>query len=256
MAIEDLHHAVGRIALEVHPDRIKAICSALSNNPGSGQIEIVKNLLSTNFEPELLQALSQELLDNPVSSQELCAMFGASTATASIAKNASSVTLVWSGPVTGLVPLRHTEQVLTELIDGARQRLFLVSFVAYNIASIIGALGRAIERGVQVRLLVERSNEHGGQLMIDSTHILKSQLPSAKFYEWRHAFSDLSQVAVVHAKCAVADGVHAFVTSANLTEAAMERNMELGVLLSGGAEPNQLEQHLEALITTKQIMPI
>jgi phosphatidylserine/phosphatidylglycerophosphate/cardiolipin synthase-like enzyme len=45
----------------------------------------------------------------------------------------------------------------------------------------------------------------------------------------------------------------AFITSANLTNAAMEKNMELGVRLVGGAIPEQLRGHFEALIATKVI---
>ncbi len=59
--------------------------------------------------------------------------------------------------------------------------------------------------------------------------------------------------AAVHAKCAVADGNLAFITSANLTSAALERNMELGVLLRGGIAPPRLRDHLKALVTTKEI---
>ena len=54
----------------------------------------------------------------------------------------------------------------------------------------------------------------------------------------------------VHAKCAVADDRIAFLTSANLSEAAMERNMELGVLVRGGHLPEELHRHLEALVKT------
>lgn len=50
-----------------------------------------------------------------------------------------------------------------------------------------------------------------------------------------------------------ADGELAFITSANLTSAAMERNMELGVLVKGGELPFELQRHLEALISTKII---
>ena len=38
-------------------------------------------------------------------------------------------------------------------------------------------------------------------------------------------------------KVAVADGNTCFITSANLTGYAMERNMEAGVLISGGTFP-------------------
>ena len=74
-----------------------------------------------------------------------------------------------------------------------------------------------------------------------------------EFYEWDRTSTDLSATASVHAKCAVADGNIAFVTSANLSEAAMERNMELGVLLRGGQVPGLLDRHLAALVTTKHL---
>jgi hypothetical protein len=41
--------------------------------------------------------------------------------------------------------------------------------------------------------------------------------------------------------------------SANVSDAAMEWNMELGVLLRGGQLPGQLDRHLAALVTTIQL---
>ena len=95
-------------------------------------------------------------------------MFRASSTTAALAAGALSVELVWTGPGTGMVPVRHTAQVLTGLIAEARERLFLVSFVAYHVGTVIAALQRAIEHGVQVSVLLERSKEHGGTVTVDS----------------------------------------------------------------------------------------
>lgn len=55
----------------------------------------------------------------------------------------------------------------------------------------------------------------------------------------------------MHAKCVVADEKFAFISSANLTGAAMERNMELGVLAKGGKLPVQLSQHINELLRRK-----
>ena len=57
----------------------------------------------------------------------------------------------------------------------------------------------------------------------------------------------------VHAKVDVADGSSCFITSANLTGHAMEKNMEAGVLTSGGHIPGLLNKHLRALVDTKVI---
>jgi phosphatidylserine/phosphatidylglycerophosphate/cardiolipin synthase-like enzyme len=255
--MKTLDEAVARIALEVHPDRIHAVCSALGAGQNTNILAVVKGVLGPAFSSRLTDNLADALKTTPeVSASELSCMFRASSATAALAAGESSVEWVWTGPPTGLVPIRHTPQVLTGLIDEARDRLFLVSFVAYNVGTVVDALRRAIERGVRVRILLERPKEHGGSVSVDSAALLRRELPRAHLYEWDKTAAGAAASASVHAKCAVADTRTAFITSANLSDAAMERNMEIGVLIRGGAVPEQLAQHLEALITTRQLKAI
>ncbi|MDA8379927.1 MAG: phospholipase D-like domain-containing protein [Actinomycetota bacterium] len=56
--------------------------------------------------------------------------------------------------------------------------------------------------------------------------------------------------ASLHAKGAIADDRLAFVTSANLTEYALDRNIELGLLVRGGEVPRQLARHFDRLVAT------
>lgn len=249
-----LSEAVAHIAMEVHPERIEAICSALGVGQSANIFGAVRSGLGAAFSPRLMQAFEAALRATPhVTVGELSAMFRASSTTAALAAGASSVELVWTGPGTGMVPVRHTAQVLNGLIAEARNRLFLVSFVAYHVDAVIDALQRAVDRGVLVSVLLERSKEHGGNVTVDSIAMLRRNLSRAQLYEWDKTTVDAAPSASVHAKCAVADGVVAFVTSANLSDAAMERNMELGVLLRGGQVPGLLDRHLTALVTTKQL---
>jgi phosphatidylserine/phosphatidylglycerophosphate/cardiolipin synthase-like enzyme len=53
---------------------------------------------------------------------------------------------------------------------------------------------------------------------------------------------------ILHVKCAVADGRWLFLSSANLTEYAFTLNMELGLLITGGSLPGQVEAHFHRLI--------
>ena len=183
-------------------------------------------------------------------------MFQASSATTFLLKNSSSVELVWTGPSNGIVPIRHTAQILKGLIDESKKRLFLVSFVAYNIVPILDAVQRAIERGVDVSILLEQSKEHGGSLDMDSILMIRKKLPIVRIYEWDRAHSEAFVSGRVHAKCAAADGRLALITSANLTEAALERNMELGVFFNGGDVPAHLQKHLESLVVSRQLKQI
>ena len=56
---------------------------------------------------------------------------------------------------TGLVPTRHSEQVLLEVLESAKNKLFVVSFVTYNIESVIKSLEKTVARAVQVNILLE-----------------------------------------------------------------------------------------------------
>ena len=67
-------------------------------------------------------------------------------------------------------------------------------------------------------------------------------------YDPRHAS--------LHAKAAIADDKLAFVTSANLTGYALERNMELGLLVRGGYVPALLAKHFEDLKGRGELVPI
>lgn len=157
------------------------------------------------------------------------------------------IELVWTGPSTPIVSTRRTESVLLETIEAAEKELFVVSYVAYDIDSVVSALRKALRRGVTVKILMESTGEYGGRISMDSIALFRKELPEAMLYWWNE------RDASVHAKCVVADGKIAFVTSANLTGAAMERNMELGVKIEGGEVPKRLQAHLEALVTTRKI---
>src|SRR5690606_712917 len=114
------------------------------------------------------------------------------------------------------------------------------------------ALERAIERGVAVSMLLEASEAHGGGVSIDAIGKMKRALPSAVMFSWNDK-GDGFAGGKVHAKVAVADEAVCFVSSANLTGHAMEKNMEAGILIRGGATPRSLHRHLEALATTNVI---
>lgn len=47
-----------------------------------------------------------------------------------------------------------------------------------------------------------------------------------------------------------------FLSSANLTEYAFTINMELGLLVTGGKLPEQVEQHFERLITAGTLLRV
>lgn len=191
-----------------------------------------------------------------MSPSEIAAAFRAVAEAAALMDRNGAIELVWTGPETGLIPTRRTEQVILEVIDSAMSDVFLVTYVFYQASSIVRALNAAVDRGVSVSVLLESSSERGGTVRGDSARNMARAVPGATIYVWDPAAKGTPEdtlSASVHAKCAVADRKLAFITSANLTSAALERNMELGLLIRGGDVPNRLRSHLQALTTTKII---
>ncbi|WP_040289740.1 DISARM system phospholipase D-like protein DrmC [Alicyclobacillus hesperidum] len=252
--MDELWRVVAELGLELHPDRIAAIADKIRSVNSVHDVARVRESFGPNVDPDWFQRLKNAWQQSPdTSPSELAAALRAAAATSLEVDQRCSVELVWTGPYTGMVPVRHTEQVLCEVIESAQRRLFLVSFVAYEVDSIIRALRGSARRGVQIDVLLESSSEHGGHVNIDSVKIIKGSISTANVYTWTTKSKQdgpNKPVGAVHAKCAVADGTIAFITSANLSQAAMEKNMELGVLLRGGTVPNKLERHLGYLVTT------
>lgn len=248
---------IAELASSMHTDRIEVVADTISRLTC---IEDFGRAKST-FGPSVDHALIERFWDAwkafpSISPDEVAAAFKAAAQAAVLLGSRGAVELVWTGPRTQLIPTRQTEQVLLEVISAAKIDLFLVTYVFYKASSITTALNEAIARGVGVRILLESSREHGGTVRGDGVQAIRDAIPKSSIYVWdaasRKGNGDLASVAV-HAKCAVADKMLAFITSANLTTAALERNMELGVLIRGGTVPDQLGRHLEALVTTKVI---
>ena len=72
--------------------------------------------------------------------------------------------------------------------------------------------------------------------------------PPEMFYDPCSLAASETTRSALHAKCIVVDGRKALVTSANFTEAAQERNIELGLLVYSEAAATQIEQHFRRLI--------
>ena len=77
----------------------------------------------------------------------------------------------------------------------------------------------------------------------------------AVFYDPRSLEPD-GPGGVLHAKAVVADDEAAFVTSANLTEAAFDRNIEVGVLTRDHALAASLARHFGTLIEQGLLLPL
>jgi cardiolipin synthase A/B len=250
--MDKLLAAITEIAANTPPEKIEQLSVQIRKVEDPASSESINSWAVAPVARERLRKLVTCWRDCPLPSHELAAMLAGAAYAYNQAKAESDIELVWTGPSSELVATRKTEQALLQVIDAARDRFFLTSFVAYDVATIMKALSSASERGVKISMLLESSDAHGGGVSIDAIGHMKKALPTSRIYFWGDK-ADPFAGGKVHAKVAVADEKMCFLSSANLTGHAMEKNMEAGVLIRGGSIPIKLHRHLEALITTKTI---
>lgn len=86
-------------------------------------------------------------------------------------------------------------------------------------------------------------------------HAWPGERRPAVFYDPRSLVSEGAE-GVLHAKALVVDDAAAFITSANLTEAAFDRNLELGVLSRDRTLATSLGRHFRALVDQGRLSPL
>ena len=253
--MDGLLQAATDLAALLPASRIKAIADRLRDMAAPESSENLHHLVNAPNTQAVLDQLIVAWKQAGVSGEVLAGILMAASVAHRRAQSECSVELVWTGPTTPFVPTRRTEQVLLDLIGQARNDLFLVSFVAYAVPSVVGALNAATARNVDVRILLETSKGRGGSLAVDPIETMRRNVPAASLYSWAERSGQFID-GRVHAKVAVADGNAAFLTSANLTGHALEKNMEAGVVIIGGDVPRGLSEHLMTLIDTKVIREV
>ena len=193
-----------------------------------------------------------------VTGDAVAAAMRSAAATAAAVRSEHSASLVWTGPPTDVSGLRSTRAVLSTLVANATESLVLVSFASYNVADLTASLAAATERGVTVTLILETPGNLGGPLTFGPTHPFEPIKTTARFYRWPIEAREASfaSTASLHAKCVIADRSSMLITSANLTSAGINDNIELGVLLEAGPLPERLSRHLDLLIEAGMLEPV
>jgi cardiolipin synthase len=253
--MEKLLDVVAAVVCLVSPEKVRAIASRILLTDASKAASALSSVVGTPAAAAVMDQLVDAWRATIVSSEELASMLLAAGHVFTKSANQQSIELVWTGPTTPFVSARRTEQALLQVINAAEYTLFITSFVAYDVSTIVKALNAATERGVAISMLLELSQDHGGSISFDAIGKMRALAPAASLYAWREKADPFSG-GRVHAKVAVADCRMCFITSANLTGHAMEKNMEAGVLISGGEIPKLLEGHLRSLIDTKVIASV
>lgn len=130
--MDDLLAVIAELGLELHPDRVTIVASKIETLGSAEQFALIRSSFGPYADKELVGRLDRAWRNSKnTSPRDIASALRGASAAAALRESRGTVELVWTGPSTGKVPVRHTEQVLCEVIEAAKRRLFLVSFVAY-----------------------------------------------------------------------------------------------------------------------------
>jgi phosphatidylserine/phosphatidylglycerophosphate/cardiolipin synthase-like enzyme len=150
--------------------------------------------------------------------------------------------LVWSGPEVPGLYARDARRVYEELLGSAERSIWASTYAFFDGPKAFEVLAQRMEArpSLRVTLLLNIQRKRGDTTASNqlvrrfADRFWKTDWPGSShpsvFYDPR-ALDAERPGGVLHAKAVVADEEAVFVTSANLTEAALDRNIELGILV-------------------------
>jgi phosphatidylserine/phosphatidylglycerophosphate/cardiolipin synthase-like enzyme len=170
--------------------------------------------------------------------------------------------LVLSGPDILGIPVSDTGAVMHTLIESARERIELIGYAIHNGRMLFERLAARMNAniGLEVVFCVDISRPRSdtsldGEIIRRFTrdfwekHWTWTPRPRL-FFDPRSLSQDLIKRSSLHAKCIIVDRMTAFVTSANFTLAAHQRNIEVGILLRHGPTAATLSAFFESMRST------
>jgi phosphatidylserine/phosphatidylglycerophosphate/cardiolipin synthase-like enzyme len=154
------------------------------------------------------------------------------------------VQVVATGPEAEGSEPRDTQVVVRNLFANAKQDILLAGYAVYQGQRVFQSLADRMTQlaHLRVRFFLDvprgfNDTTNRGELVRRFAHrFVTTQWPVGCrlpdiYYDPRSLDDDPSQRTALHAKCIVVDGAEVFVSSANFTEAAQQRNIEIGLLL-------------------------
>ncbi|QFY12952.1 endonuclease [Nonomuraea phyllanthi] len=156
------------------------------------------------------------------------------------------VEAVWTGPRTLPVPVRATGNVLTEVVSEARHELAMMTYSAKPYEPVLAALAEAVGRGVTVTVVVETLAGAGSAMSGGEPAAAFASVAGIELWHWPLGKRE-EPGAKMHAKLAVADRRTLLISSANLTQSGVAKNIEAGLLVRGGTTPLRAAEHIAEL---------
>ena len=193
--------------------------------------------------------------------------------------------LIFSGPQIEGARAASTLQEFDRVVSTAQKELLIVTHSIYKAEKILESVVRRQAQGVKVTICYNISRNSSQNKGLPAQKILDKErqsfiktwgddnlIPQVYYFPlslWRpsdpgvpaEALSALAGInefefPVLHTKCIIADRTLALVTSANLSDSAQRRNLELGVLIKNPSYAQKIGNYFDGAIKTKVLLPL
>jgi phosphatidylserine/phosphatidylglycerophosphate/cardiolipin synthase-like enzyme len=140
-------------------------------------------------------------------------------------------------------------------IGKAKESIVASTFNIQLNSGMVRALRAAAVRGVAVTLMATPGGQHGpANGMIQLGIQLSHEIPGCKLLTLADAADGSYQV--LHSKFVVVDSKWAFVGSANFSDAAVGKNVELGLQVHSAAVARKILRDVQAFETQGVLVPV
>lgn len=172
-----------------------------------------------------------------------------------------AIDLVISGPDAGLAANRDTAVVVRDLFAYATRSVWIAGYAVHKGRRVFEALADRMvtQPDLDVVLLLDVRRGPGDTTIDDDLvrrfekQFREREWPEGRpiprvFYYPQSLRDDAQSRAALHAKCVVIDSESCFVSSANFTEAAQNKNIEVGLLVRSAVVATRLQRYLQLLV--------
>ena len=193
--------------------------------------------------------------------------------------------LIFSGPQIEGARAASTLQEFDRVVSTAQKELLIVTHSIYKAEKILESVVRRQSKGVKVTICYNISRNSSQNKGVPAQKILDKErqsfiktwgdnnpIPQVYYFPlslWRPSDPGVPAEAlpalaginefefpVLHTKCIIADRTLALVTSANLSDSAQRRKLELGVLIKNPSYAQKVSNYFDGAIKTKVLLPL
>lgn len=254
----------------VWPRLSRSALEALAHSLESGSLTVPPPLsvLERYVGRDLAPAVAAELREMHGQSFSPSQMARLLLAIASVGASSLRVELVWSGPESALAASRDTGVVVPELFASARRTVLVAGFAIQQGDRVFAKLAENIDANpaldvrifTNIRRVWKEGRSDSELVRMFAEDFRGKQWPGKRLpkvlYDPRALSTARGPRSCLHAKCLIIDDERTLVTSANFTEAAMDRNIEVGVVIDDPGFAARLRAQFDALESSGQVRSV